>query len=67
MAVHTEISPTDLRTRLALRGTFREIASQLFISPNTAAYLLKKVFKKLGVGSRIQLAKAIPGSVGEEL
>lgn len=54
--------------RLAANGlTSREIGSQLLISPNTAAYHLKKVFQKLGVSSRIQLAKTIPESVGEGL
>jgi DNA-binding CsgD family transcriptional regulator len=54
----------DVATLVARGFTNGQIAGRLYLSPHTVAFHLRKIFRKLGVGSRVQLAsrwRELPG------
>jgi DNA-binding NarL/FixJ family response regulator len=52
--------------RLANKGlSNQEIGARLFLSRRTVEYHLHKVFTKLGIGSRTELARALPHVLGQ--
>ena len=63
-----QLSSTELRVaQLAAEGgTNREIAETLFISPKTVEANLARVYRKLDIGRRTELAAALVGHNGAQ-
>ena len=58
-----ELTEAELRVAvLAADGlTDREICGQLYLSPKTVEFHLGRVYRKLGVRGRTELARRLPG------
>jgi DNA-binding CsgD family transcriptional regulator/tetratricopeptide (TPR) repeat protein len=54
-----DLTPQEQRIAelVATGASNRDVASQLFVSPKTVEYHLRKVFQKCGVASRVELAR----------
>jgi DNA-binding CsgD family transcriptional regulator len=58
-----ELTPQEREIALLVAGgaTNREVAAQLFLSVRTVEYHLHKVYTRLGITSRVALARALSG------
>jgi DNA-binding CsgD family transcriptional regulator len=62
------LTPTEQRVAelVAAGGTYREVADALFISPKTVQWNLSKIYRKLGIRSRAQLATGLAAAGGDD-
>ena len=44
--------------------TNRQIARRLYLSPHTVNYHLREIFRKLGINSRVELARMVQERMG---
>ena len=58
------MTPTEERVaRLLASGlTYQQAADALFVSPKTVQWNVSKIYRKLGISSRGELAKHVEGS-----
>jgi DNA-binding CsgD family transcriptional regulator len=61
-----ELTPTEAKVADLIAGgrTYREAADALFISPKTVQWNLSKIYRKLGVRSRAELAARLSSGEG---
>jgi DNA-binding CsgD family transcriptional regulator len=64
VASRDELTPQEQRIAelVSTGASNRDVGAQLFLSPKTVEYHLRKVFVKLGVSSRIELARVPLGT-----
>jgi DNA-binding NarL/FixJ family response regulator len=54
---HAELTPEEEAvTSLVVQGLSNEVAAELYFSPKTVQYHLTRIYAKLGVRSRAELA-----------
>jgi len=58
----TEHAVADL---VALGLTNREVAARMYVSAHTVAFYLRQIFRKLEIGSRVELARIAVGRVNQ--
>jgi len=64
-----ELSPQEIRVALAVAegATNREVATKLFLSPKTIEFHLGRVYRKLSIHSRTELARLVAeGALGPD-